>query len=663
MPMANIFDTNEFNEKYYYDGALGALYTPEKTEFRVWAPTASAVVLNTFSEGLGDNKIDSVSMEQAENGTWIYTMDGDKNGLYYTYTVTVDEKSNDVVDPYAKAVGANGLRGMVIDLKATDPEGFRDTPRPTFGSCNPTDAVVYETHVRDFSNHPSSNSKYPGKFLAFTETGKKLPDGTPTGVDHLKELGVTHVQLLPSYDYYTVDETKLDRPQFNWGYDPLNYNAPEGSYSTNPYDGAVRVNEYKQMVKALHENGIRVIMDVVYNHTMFAEGSYLNMTVPHYYHRTREDGTFYDGSACNNETASDRPMCRKYIVDSIVHWASEYMLDGFRFDLMGIHDIVTMNEISAELKKIDPTIIVYGEGWTGGECGIPDELRALKCNAKQYPGVGAFSDDIRDGIKGHVFNLDEKGFVSGAENFEENIKFGVVGCTDYPGIDMEKVSYSDAAWAAAPTQTVNYVEAHDNLTIWDKLATSNPEDDEETRIKMDKLAAGIVFTAQGIPFIQFGQDFLRTKYNEEIGGFDENSFRSPDSVNNIDWNRKAQYKDVFNYYKGLIAFRKAHKELRFTTADQVAENLKFLDCAEPNTVAYTLCGDSDILVIYNANREDKTFALPEGKWEVFINGDKAGTDVLEKVSGECTVAGISMLVAVRKQSSGIGSAIRKLFRF
>ena len=651
--MANIFDTKEFTEKYYYGGSLGAIWSPEKTRFRLWAPTASKVALNIFREGLGDNRLDCIEMKPAENGTWLHIMDGDQNGLYYTYSVTVDGKTNEVVDPYAKAVGANGLRGMVIDLSATDPEGFRKTPRPAFGECRPTDAVVYETHVRDFSNHYSARSSFPGKFLAFTETGKSLKDGTKILVDHLKELGVTHVQLLPSYDYYTVDETKLDVPQFNWGYDPLNYNAPEGSYSTDAYDGAVRINEYKQMVKALHENGIRVIMDVVYNHTMFAEESYLNMTVPHFYHRTREDGTFYNGSACSNETASDRPMCRKYIVDSVVHWASEYMLDGFRFDLMGIHDIVTMNEIRDELNKIDPTIIVYGEGWTGGECGIPDELRALKCNARQYPGVGAFSDDIRDGIKGHVFELKEKGFVSGAQNFEETVKFGLVGCIDFPGIDMSKVNYSKQGWALNPSQAVNYVEAHDNLTIWDKLATSNPEDDEETRIKMDKLAAGIVFTAQGLSFIQFGQDFLRTKYNEEIGGFDKNSFRSPDKVNNIDWNRKSEYIDVFRYYQGLIAFRKAHRSLRMSEASQVCDNLQFLDCPEKNMVAFTVraneAGDSrDLLMVYNANRDDVSFDLPEGEWEVFIDGEKAGIEVLETASGSITVTGIAMIAAVRK---------------
>ena len=651
--MANIFDTKEFNEKYYYGGSLGALYSPKRTEFRLWAPTASKVVLNLFREGLGGDRLDTIDMEPAENGTWRYLMEGDQNGLYYTYSVTVDDKTNEVVDPYAKAVGANGLRGMVIDLKATDPQGFRDTSRPRFGKCRPTDAVVYETHVRDFSNHPSAKSSFPGKFLAFTETGKTLPDGTLIGVDHLKELGVTHVQLLPSYDYYTVDETKLDVPQFNWGYDPLNYNAPEGSYSTNAYEGAVRVNEYKQMVQALDQNGIRVVMDVVYNHTMFAEGSYLNMTVPHYYHRTREDGTFYDGSACCNETASDRPMCRKYIVDSVIYWASEFMLDGFRFDLMGIHDIVTMNEIRKELDRIDPTIIVYGEGWTGGECGIPDELRALRRNARQYPRVGAFSVDIRDGIKGHVFELKEKGFVSGAENFEETVKFGLVGCIDFPGIDMSKVNYSDEGWALNPSQAVNYVEAHDNLTIWDKLATSNPEDDEATRIRMDKLAAGIVFTAQGLSFIQLGQDFLRTKYNEEIGGFDENSFRSPDKVNNIDWRRKAEYIDVFRYYQGLIAFRKAHGSLRFDKAAQVCDYLKFLDCPAANMVAFRIDGNSDgdnrdLMVIYNANRDAVEFELPEGEWEVYVNGEKAGTDLLATVSGSVSVDGISMIAALKK---------------
>ena len=651
--MANIFDTQEFTKKYYYGGKLGAIYSKKSTEFRLWAPTASKVVLNIFREGLGGSRLDSIDMEPAANGTWLHVMKGDQSGIYYTYSVTVDGKTNEVVDPYAKAVGANGLRGMVIDLPTTDPAGFRQTPRPVFGNGRPTDAIVYETHVRDFSNHYSSRSNFPGKFLAFTETGHTLKDGTKIGVDHLKELGVTHVQLLPSYDYYTVDETKLDKPQFNWGYDPLNYNAPEGSYSTDAYDAAVRINEYKQMVQALHQNGIRVIMDVVYNHTMFAEESYLNMTVPHFYHRTREDGTFYNGSACNNETASDRPMCRKYIVDSVVYWASEYMLDGFRFDLMGIHDIETMNEIREELSKIDPTIIVYGEGWTGGECGIPDELRALKCNAKQFPGVGAFSNDIRDGINGHVFELKEKGFVSGAKNFEETVKFGLVGCIDFPGIDMNKVNYSKKGWALNPSQAVNYVEAHDNLTIWDKLATSNPEDSEPTRIKMDKLAAGIVFTAQGISFIQFGQDFLRTKYNEELGGFDENSFRSPDKVNNIDWNRKSEYIDVFNYYKGLIAFRKAHKSLRFADAKQVCDNLRFLDCPDVNMVAFTVKaseeGDSsDLLVIYNANRSTEFFKLPDGEWDVFINGEKAGNDVLDTVSGKVSVSGISMVAAVKR---------------
>lgn len=651
--MANYFDSEEFNSKYYYGGSLGAIYSHKKTEFRLWAPTASKVVLNIFRAGNGDNRLDYIEMEPAENGTWLYVMEGDQNGIYYTYSVTVDGQTNEVVDPYAKAVGVNGLRGMVIDLEATDPKGFRRTPRPKFGEGRPTDAVVYETHIRDFSNHFTSKSHFPGKYLAFTETGKALRNGTKTGIAHLKELGITHVQLLPSYDFYTIDETKLDVPQFNWGYDPLNYNAPEGSYSTDAYDGAVRINEYKQMVQALHRNGIRVVMDVVYNHTMFAEESYLNKTVPHYYHRTREDGTFFNGSDCSNETASDRPMCRKYIVDSLVHWASEYMLDGFRFDLMGIHDIVTMNEIRQEMNRIDPTILLYGEGWTGGECGIPGELRALKANAKQYPGVGTFSDDIRDGIKGHVFNLTERGFVNGAENFEETVKFGLVGGIDHPGVDMSRVNYSRSGWASSPAQSVNYAEAHDNLTLWDKLATSNPEDDEPTRIKMDKLAAGIIFTAQGLPFIQFGQDFLRTKYNPETGLLDENSFKSPDIVNNIDWNRKSDYIDVFGYYKGLIEFRKEHGSLRFDEARHVCDYLKFLNCPAPNMIACCIAGnpygdEDDLLLLYNANRDAVAFDLPKGKWEVFVNDENAGIDALDIISGSVSVPGISMIAAVKK---------------
>ncbi len=648
--IGNAYKTESFSEMFtYWGNDLGAKYEKDKTVFRLWAPTANKVALNLYKEGSGDNLIKTVDMKKDINGTWVLEVKEDLKGKYYTHSVTFGDTTNEAVDPYAKAVGVNGMRAMVIDLNETNPMDWKNDKKPKFK--NYSDAIVYETHVRDFSIDKSSGIKNKGKYLGLTEAGTKNKDGLATGLDHLKDLGVTHVQLLPVYDYYTVDESKLDTPQFNWGYDPQNYNVPEGSYSSDPTKGEVRIKEFKEMVQALHKNDIRVIMDVVYNHTGKTADSNFNLIVPGYYYRTSEQGEFSNGSGCGNETASERSMVKKFMVDSILHWVKEYHIDGFRFDLMGIHDIETMKQIREEVNKIDPSIIIYGEGWTGGNIGYDKELTAYKKNIKKIDGVGAFSDDIRDGLKGSVFQDTEKGFISGAEGKEEWIKFGVVGAIQNSQIDYEQVTYSLGAWAKYPYQSVNYAEAHDNMTLWDRLATSNADDSEEDRIKMDKLAAGVVLTSQGVSFLQLGQDFLRTKPKDETGKvFDHNSYKSSDFTNSIKWDRKTKYKDVYEYYKGLIAFRNAHSGLRMVTANEVNDNLKFMDDLDKNMVGYTINNNanndlsSKIVVVYNANKEAKKVNLPHGKWDVFVDNQNAGTKVLKTCKDSVDVEGISMIV-------------------
>lgn len=651
------FGTKAFAESYTYDGDdLGATYSKDKTTFKLWAPTATKVVLNLFEEGSGDNAISSVDMTASDFGVWVHEESGDQNGVYYTYSVSVNGVVNEAVDPYARAAGVNGKRGMVIDLDTTDPEGWNEDVRPEF--ANFSDAIVYETHVRDFSIDESSGITNKGKYLGLTETGTVNSKGDSTGLDHLIDLGITHVQLIPVYDYYTVDESKLDTPQFNWGYDPQNYNLPEGSYSTDPTKGEVRITEFKEMVQTLHENDIRVIMDVVYNHTGVTGDSNFNLIVPNYYYRQNADGSYSNASGCGNETASERSMVSKFIVESVLYWVEEYHIDGFRFDLMGIHDIETMNLIREEINKIDPSIIIYGEGWTAGNSPLDESKRAVKKNTQQIDGIGAFSDDIRDGIKGGVFNNEESGFVSGASGKEEWIKFGVVGSIQNRQIDYSLVPYSLAPWANEPYQSVNYAEAHDNLTLWDRLATSNADSSEEDRIKMDKLAAAIVSTSQGINFYHLGQDFLRTKpVDDTYTAFDENSYKSSDFTNSIKWDRKSEYIDVYNYYKGLVAFRNAHPALRMNLADTVNANLTFMEDLASNMVGFTIANNANgdelenIIVVYNANPEAKTIVLPKGKWDVYANGEIAGTEVLDSIEETIDVAGISAIILAQGSAS------------
>lgn len=647
----NWFSTSEFESANFYTGHdLGAVWTKDATQFRVWAPTASQVLIHLYQSGDQEDLLQSVLMVKDIKGTWVAKVEGDLNGIYYTYAVTVDGETKEAVDPYARAVGVNGNRGMVINLRATDPEGFEEEEVPPFE--NATDAVIYELHIRDFSVDSSSGMKNKGKYLAFTEEGTLNSYGDKTGVDYLVELGITHVHLLPTFDYQTVDETRLNEEQFNWGYDPKNYNVPDGSYSTDPYHGEVRIREFKQMVHALHKKGIRVIMDVVYNHTMEGGDSNFNRIVPGYYYRLTQEGYFSNASGCGNETASERAMMRKFIIDSVVYWVQEYHIDGFRFDLMGIHDIQTMNELRRVLNELDPSVLVYGEGWTGGLSPLPDWKRAIKNNIKNMnPGIAAFNDNLRDTIKGSVFQASEKGYINGRNGLEESIKFGVAASTWHQGVDYGRVVYSsNAPWAAEPSQAVNYTSAHDNFTLWDKLALSNPEDSLELRIRMNLLSAAILFTCQGIPFFQAGEEFLRSKpLNEEGTAFDDNSYRSPDMINSLKWDQLHVNKEVVDYYKGMIALRKKYELLRLSRAEEIRACLRFLEWSQPNVVAFMLTKEKEELcVIYNSNQEGKIVSIPEGEWRVYVKGSRAGLTVLESNPGkEVPIEPISALLMVR----------------
>ena len=478
------------------------------------------------------------------------------------FRVQVDNKwLQEVPDPYAKSVGVNGKRAMVVDLDDTDPVDWSKDKSPAL--ANPTDAIIYELHVRDASIAVNSGIKNKGKFLGLTEQGTKNTEGLSTGLDHLKELGVTHIHLLPFYDFYSVDESKPEKLQYNWGYDPLNYNVPEGSYSTNANDGVTRIRELKELVKTFHQNGLSVVMDVVYNHTMLTEDSYFNQLVPGYYYRQTPDGKFSNATACGNETASERPMMRKFMLESLQYWVKEYHVDGFRFDLMGVHDIATMNLIARELRKIKPDILLYGEGWTAGASPLPDSLRALKKYAYKLDNIAVFSDDIRDGIKGSVFRHEENGFASGRPGMEESIKFGIVASVKHPQVDYTKVNYSKAPYANEPSSTITYAECHDNHVLWDKLAISAKNATEDERKEMHKLALSIVLTSQGISFLHAGTEFLRSKKGHE------NSFNAGDSINAIDWSLKTKNKDVFEYVKALIKMRKEHPAFRMKTAKRL----------------------------------------------------------------------------------------------
>ena len=574
-------------------------YTPEKTQFALFAPNdAKRVTLRIYEEGQGGKAVKTVKMKRTADEQWTTTVRGDLMGKFYTFDVGLGECPG----VFAKAVGVNGKRGAIISLSATDPEGWSSDTRPVTKS--PADLVIYEMHHRDFSI-ARSDARYKGKFLALTE---------PWAISHLKELGVNAVHILPSYDYGSIDETRLSDNKYNWGYDPVNYNVPEGGYSTDPFRPDVRIREFKQMVKALHDAGIRVILDVVYNHTYDIEHSNFQRTYPDYFYRLTDHKQYSNGSGCGNETASDRPMMRKFMLESVKYWINEYHIDGFRFDLMGVHDIETMNQIRQMVDQIDPTIFIYGEGWSAGTCAYPQEKLAMKAHIPQMPGIAAFSDELRDALRG-PFSDDTMAGWLGRQNETESVKYGIAGAIAHPQVDMSKVNYAKEPWALEPTQMISYVSCHDDMCLVDRLKASIPGITTEELIRLDLLAQTAVFTSQGVPFMLSGEELLRDKKGVH------NSFESPDEINHLDWSNKAKYPQVFDYYKSLIALRQHHPAFRLGNADLVRKHLEFLDMPE-GLIAYRLKNYAgrddwrDIIVILNAGKTDQEVTIPEGTYTV-----------------------------------------------
>lgn len=576
-------------------------YSPIETKFTLWAPTAEEVRVLLYDSGNEGSAYQTLSLEMGEDGIWNTSIKEDLKGKFYTFNVKVNGKwLGDTPGIMAKAVGVNGKRAAVIDLRSTDPEGWANDVRPLLKDY--ADIIVYEMHHRDFSLDSVSGIRNKGKFLALTELGTTTSQGEKTGIDHLKELGVTHVHILPSYDYASVDESKPDKAQYNWGYDPQNYNVPDGSYSTDPYKPDVRIKEFKQMVQALHKAGIRVVLDVVYNHTFNTEESNFERTVPGYFYRQTKDGKPANGSGCGNETASDRAMMRKYMVESVLYWINEYHIDGFRFDLMGIHDIETMNEIRAAVDKIDPSIFIYGEGWAASTPQLDQEELAMKANIYKMPRIAAFSDEMRDGLRGG-WDDDRKGaFLIGQPGHEMSIKFGLVGAVKHPQVINDSVNYSKEPWALQPTQMISYVSCHDDMCLADRLKATMPDATDEERASLHKLAETFVFTSQGVPFIFAGDEMMRDKKGIH------NSYNSPDSINTIDWRNKTIHHDVFDYVRELITLRKNHPAFRMGDADKVRQYMEFLPVEGSNLVAFILKdnanGDSwkNIIVAFNSRK-------------------------------------------------------------
>ena len=641
------------------------IYSKVKTLFNLNAPTTvnldgmtgattqidkkKQVEIHIYEDGQGGKAIKTIKMKASGENRWEATVKGDLKGKFYTFDIGKGETPG----VFAKAVGVNGMRGAIVDMAETNPQGWENDQRPVIQS--PADLVIYEMHWRDFSIGVSSGLKNKGKFLALTE---------PKAIEHLKNLGVNAVHILPSFDYASVDETKLDTPQYNWGYDPKNYNVPEGSYSTDPYNPVTRIKEFKQMVQALHKAGIRVILDVVYNHTFNIDHSNFQLTYPDMYYRKTADGKYSDGSGCGNETASEKPLMREFMLESVKYWIDEYHIDGFRFDLMGVHDIETMQQIRAEVNKIDPSIYIYGEGWSAGSCAYPVDKLAMKANAQQLNGIGAFSDDMRDALRG-PFSDDHKGaLLAGIPGEEVSLKFGIVGGIAHPQVDMTKVNYDKKPWTNNPTEQISYVSCHDDMCLVDRLKASIPSltdknipEKERTAelIRIDQLAQTAVFTSQGVPFILSGEEMLRDKKGVH------NSYNSPDSINHLDWNNLQRYPQLFTYYKNLIQLRKHHPAFRLATGDKVRQHLEFLpavnskDVKQDCLVGFLLKDLQEIdawktiVVIYNFNKEAKEMAIPEGNYTIACcNGtiDEAG---LGEVSGkEVLVDGQSALILFQK---------------
>lgn len=592
-------------------------YSTTKSVFSVWSPNADSVVLNIYADAECTTPMERLDMRRQKDGSWTAEKRGDLAGKFYTFMVFDPANIYGVEETqgiFAKAVGVNGHRAAILDMRSTDPEGWADDVCPEVDAHQ---TVIYEMHHRDFSASPTAGILHAGKFLALTEPGT-MSEGLATGIDHLRELGVTYVHILPSYDYGSIDETRLDEGRYNWGYDPVNYNVPEGGYSTNPYDPACRIREMKQMIQALHRAGIRVILDVVYNHTFDVAHSNFTQTAPGYFYRTRPDGSLGNASGCGNETASERPMMRKFMLESIRYWVEEYHMDGFRFDLMGIHDIETMNAIRTLLDEIRPGALLYGEGWAAESPQLAGNLLAMKANISSMPGIAAFSDDIRDGLRGPFYDDHIGAFLIGTPGNDQSVRFGLVGCIEHPDVDMTKVNHSSEPWAKQPGQMISYISCHDDMMLTDRLRATVPGIQRDRLVRLDLLGQTAVMTSQGVPFIWCGEEVLRDKKGVH------NSYCSPDSINAIDWTLKQQNVDVFRYYQNLIALRKSHPIFSMGDAEMVRRNMQFIDTHDDeHCIAFALRGDEigdawhEAIVILNASQ--KTVKLPvEGDYEIAL---------------------------------------------
>ncbi len=637
------FNHIDFSTYPNYKGDdLGVFWSPEKTAIKIWAPTAKIIELRLYKDGKAGEAFHKTNLQAIGDGIWTTVLKGDYEGKFYTFKINDGEWLEETPDIYARCVGVNGLRGMIFNPKKTNPDNWETDKRPECSDF--TDAIIYETHVRDFSVSENSGIENKGTYLAFTEQETKTVGGVLTGLAHLKELGITHVHLLPVNDFVTVDEEKPFE-KYNWGYDPQHFNALEGSYSSNPFDGTVRIKEFKKLVQALHSSGIGVILDVVYNHTYFAKESVFNQTVPGYFYRQKADGSFSNASGCGNELATERFMVRKYIVDSLKYWANEFHIDGFRLDLMGIYDVETIKIIREDLNKSCPDLFLYGEAWAADQSSMPEHMRAVKNNISQLPGVAAFNDDFRDAIRGNHGIKKSKGFVSGLDLREEAVKFGIVAATNHPQIVYDYVETSKKSWAVEPNQCINYVSCHDNFTLWDKLQFSLSKASDEEMRKMVKLAGALILTSQGVPFLHAGVDFCRTKDGNG------NSYKSADSVNQIDWARKEKYFDVFEYYKNLIQLRKNHPAFRIKSAEIIRNHLNFCTQYQLGVVSYCIeaekVGDTSkkIIVVFNGRRESVPIPLPEGNYRIVVKGDRFdNSDSVEIVKDTVIVESISMTI-------------------
>lgn len=633
--MFAFYNSADFEKMYTYKNSdLGATWSSEETSFRLWAPTADSVQILLYKSGNPEAQdlLKTINMTRDVQGTWTAVEKGDLNGTYYTYLVHRDAKEVEVCDPYARTTGINGHRAMILDLNSTNPEGWEEDKDPNYNNTI-TDAVIYELHVRDLSMNENSGITNKGKFLGLAETGTKSPDGLSTGLDYIKSLGVTHIHLLPVYDYGFTDES-LPLPQYNWGYDPVNFNVPEGSFATDPYQGAVRVTEMKQMIKTLHDNGLSVVMDVVYNHVYDGKEFGFNRIVPGYFSRINSKGNWSNGSICGNDTASERNMVHKYIVDSVCYWADEYHIDGFRFDLVGLLDIDTINAITTEVHKKHPNVIFYGEGWDmPTELTKPCEL-AIQPNSPKLPEFSFFNDTIRDILRGNIQNDTAPGFIAGAPTAKEVLNACFMGMP---------------AWAANPYQCINYVSCHDNHTLFDRIALTAPKASTEDRIRMNRLAAAFSILSQGVPFFHAGEEMLRSKPDGK-GGFDENSYRAPDKVNAFRWENlgKADYIKTIDYYRGLIAFRKAYSALRLSLRKDVLTSVEMIPYRNSQVVVYRVVRDGqDIFLVFNASEEAVSVNLPDGSWNLMIHDDVAGTNVIAEKNGTIEAAPISATVLTK----------------